>query len=172
MANAWEAATDKAKQLFKASQATFQGLTGVFKHLVQEHGEVSALLNRLAHTSDAGTRARLYPEIRRKLLAHERAEASEVYAALAEHEMTVRLATAHEDQLHRIESVISELDRCDVASTDWERGVNLLVQAVEQHVFDEEGDYFPRAQNVIGDASAQALQERYEAKKQQELAAL
>lgn len=172
MTNPLEAAAGKAMELFKVSRASFQGLSGVFKLLAQEHGEISALLHRLAYSSDVATRGRLYPEIRRKLLAHERAERDEVYRALAQHEMTVRLATAHDDQEHRLEGVLATLDACDMSSAEWERGVTLLVQTVEQHVLDEEGDYFPRAQSVHGDEWAEALREPYEAQKQRELAAL
>lgn len=172
MANVWERATEKAMDIIKAGEATFQGLTGVFRLLVEEHGEIWVLLKRAAHSSDLEVRSRLYPEIRRRLLAHERAEIAELYSELSQHEMTVRLAVGHQDQVRHLEAVLSELDGLDVASPEWERAMELLVQTVEQHVFDEEGDYFPRAQSVLGEERAKALTERYEARRQRELDAL
>ncbi|HET9932723.1 MAG TPA: hemerythrin domain-containing protein [Polyangiaceae bacterium] len=171
MANVWERTTEKALELVKASEAAFQGLTGVFKHLMQEHGELAALVKRARRCSDADERARLYAELRRRLVAHERAESAEVYRALAEHESTIRLAMAHGDQVRELESVLERLDRLKPADPEWERAMELLAQTVEQHVFDEEGDYFPRGQAALGDESAQALTERYEAAKQRELGA-
>ena len=46
-------------------KATFQGLTGVFAHLVREHGELQGLLKRLKRSSDE--------ETQRKLAAHKQA---------------------------------------------------------------------------------------------------
>ncbi len=172
MTTIWERATEKAIDFVKAGEATFQGLTGVFRHLVEEHGELWVLLKRAAHTSDAALRERLYPEIRRRLLAHERAETAELYRELSQHEMTVRLCVGHQDQARHLEAILSELDQLDVTSPEWERAMELLVQTVEQHVFDEEGDYFPRAQSVLGEEAAKAMTERYEARKELELAAL
>lgn len=169
MANALEEVAAKAMSAVKAGQATFQGLTGVWKQLVEEHGEVSALLKRISASSDPEVRQRLYPEVRNLLLAHERTELTEVYPVLSSYEMTRRIATAHEDMAREIEAAIVALDKLEFASTEWPRAFELLLQTVEQHVNDEEGDYFPRAQDVLGEAESKAMLERYESGKREEL---
>ena len=169
MPNALEEVAEKAASALKAGQAAFQGLTGVWKKLVQEHGEVATMLKRIAMSSDPEVRARLYPEVRRQLLAHERCELTDVYPILSSYEMTRRIALAHEDKAREIEAAIVAVDKLEFASPEWPRSFELLVQTVEQHVNDEEGDYFPRAQDVLGEEESKAMLERYEAAKREEL---
>src|SRR5262245_17529982 len=64
----------KAVGVAKAAKATLEGFDGVFRHIVQEHGEVSALLMRLKLSSDPDTRRELWSDIRKELLSHEQAE--------------------------------------------------------------------------------------------------
>lgn len=169
MANTLEEAASKTMAAVKAGQAVFQGLVGVFKHLVQEHGEVTALLKRVQLSSDPDVRRRVYPEIRTNLLSHERAELAEVYPILASYEMTRRLATAHQDHARELDARVEEVDKLEFASEEWPRAFERLVQAVEQHVADEEGDYFPRAQDAVGEQEAKAMLHRYEACKRDEV---
>lgn len=78
MPNRMDSMISKGAGMVKAVKARLEGLVGVFKTLAEQHGEVAALLKRLQHSPDK--RSELWPEIRRELLSHERAELREVYA--------------------------------------------------------------------------------------------
>src|SRR5579884_4353382 len=74
-----EQIASKAMGAMKVAKATVKGLGGVFRKLSQEHGEVTALLMRVKRSSDVEVRRSLFPDIRRELLCHEKAELEVVY---------------------------------------------------------------------------------------------
>jgi len=57
MPNPAEELASKAMGAMKVGKATIEGLTGIFRKLAQEHGEVSALLMRVKSSSDPQVRA-------------------------------------------------------------------------------------------------------------------
>jgi hemerythrin superfamily protein len=145
----------------KAAKATFEGLEGVFRHLEREHGEVSALLMRLKLSSDPDMRRELWPTIRRELLSHEQAELQEVYPALRENPDTRDMAEEHEQDAEGLQEVIDELTATAVDSDQWQPTLERLIAQVQEHVRDEEEEYFPIADRAFKDRSDNMLK-RYE----------
>ena len=90
----------------KKAKGTLEGLTGVFKTLMEEHGEVSALLLRVKASDDPKTRARLWPTLRRELLAHEKGERSVVYPMYAQYPAIAELALEHNQQANHLSTLI------------------------------------------------------------------
>ena len=131
----------------KDIKATFKGLTGVFKHLMEEHGKVGALLKRVKASSEESVRAELYPTIRKELLAHEKGEVLVVYPALTQFAETARIAA---------------VDALAFSDVSWGPTFERLVKLVEAHVQEEEGEFFPKAQEVLGEDQAKALLPRFE----------
>jgi hemerythrin superfamily protein len=161
MTNRAETLASKVVGGAKAAKATLEGLTGVFRHLEKEHGEVSALLMRLKSSSDPDVRRELFPTIRRQLLAHERAEVAELYPALKSNPQTEAMATEHDSDANGLESAIEALTAVAVDSPNWPAALETLVERVHHHVSLEESDYFPKAQRVFKDRANELL-ERYE----------
>ncbi len=149
----------------KDVKATVKGMSGVFKHLMEEHGKVGALLKRVSMSSDEKVRAQLFPTIRSELLGHETAELKVVYPALAEYPEMSQIAEEHARQAGELRRCIDELDRLSFSDAGWGPMFDRLANMVEDHVSKEEGDYFPKAQKVIGDERAKALLPQFEAAK-------
>lgn len=141
----------------KAAKAAFEGLDGVFRHLTREHGEVSALLLRLKISSDPNTRQELWQSIRKELLAHEQAEKTEVYPAFLEEPDTREMAHEHTRDAADLEETIAELTATGTASDQWQPTLERLIQLVQEHVKDEEEEYFPIADRVFKDRSDDML---------------
>ncbi|HEX3775686.1 MAG TPA: hemerythrin domain-containing protein [Polyangiaceae bacterium] len=165
MANSLEQMEAKAVGTAKAVKAGFNGLRGVFLHLAEEHGEVGALMKHVSKSADPKVRAELYPKIRSELLSHERGELSEVYPALSQHLATRDIAAAHNIEAQQLELAIKGVDSHDFASPQWGPAFEQLFQLVQQHVAEEENDFFPKAQAVLGEGEAKAMLDRYEAAK-------
>jgi hemerythrin superfamily protein len=149
----------------KDIKATFKGLTGVFKHLMEEHGKVGALLKRLKGSSDESLRAELYPTIRRELLAHEKGEVTAVYPVLAQYAETSGIAAEHQREADDLKAAIAAVDALSFGDSSWATTFERLATLVEQHVDEEESEFFPKAQEVIGEDQAKALLPRFEAAK-------
>jgi hemerythrin superfamily protein len=165
MANPIEQIESKTVGTAHAVKAGFNGLRGVFLHLAEEHGEVGSLMKRVAKSNDAQVRREHYPQIRSELLAHERGELAEVYAVLGQHDETRAIASAHEQEAKQLEAAIAAVDALDFSAPVWGRAFERLFQLVQQHVEEEEHDFFPKAQRVIGEDESKALLSRYEAAK-------
>jgi hypothetical protein len=135
-------------------------LTGVFALLVNEHRKASELLQRTA-TETAQERRTSWPLVRRQLLSHERAETLEVYSALEGHEAARDIIEQHSARAGELESVIGELDDIDYDSEHWDAKLRDVIARVEDHVREEETEFFPRAQELLGEAGSLELRERF-----------
>jgi hemerythrin superfamily protein len=165
MANPIEQFTAKAVGTAKAVKAGFNGLRGVFLHLAEEHGEVGAMLKRVSKSTDADVRREHWPQIRAELLSHEQGELAEVYPLLASNERTRDIVALHSQEAGQLQEAIAAVDAHDFASPAWGAAFDRLSNLVEQHVAEEENDFFPRAQSVIGEDESKEVLERYEAAK-------
>jgi hemerythrin superfamily protein len=165
MANPIEQIASKTMGTAHAVKAGFKGLRGVFLHLAEEHGEVGALMSRVSKSLDPDVRREHYPQIRSELLAHERGEVEAVYSVLSQRVETRDLSRAHNQEASQLEYAIAAVDVLDFANPGWGAAFDHLFALVQQHVTEEEDDFFPRAQAVIGEDQAKALLDRYEAAK-------
>jgi hypothetical protein len=165
MPSAIEQLSAKAVGTVKAVKAGFNGLRGVFLHLAEEHGEVFAMMKHVSKSRDAQVRREHYAKIRAELLSHERAELAEVFPPLSHHDSTRELVVLHNQEAAQLEAAIYAIDALDPASDAWGLAFERLLAVVEQHVEEEEKDFFPIAQAAIGEALAVALLKSYEAAK-------
>jgi Hemerythrin HHE cation binding domain len=162
MANQMAEVESKAVGTAHAVKAGFKGLRGVFLHLAQEHGEVGALMKHVAKSDDASVRRAEYPKIRAELLSHERGEMAEVYSALSKRDETRSIVSAHNQEAKQLEAAIAAVDALGFGESGWGSAFDRLFALVQQHVAEEENDFFPRAQEVISEDQSKALLERYE----------
>ena len=153
MSHKVEELVSKAFGVMKGAKASVEGLGGVFRHLVQEHGEASALLMRLKLTSDTKVREEIWRMVRRELLLHEEAEMRVVYPALRESEETRAMSLEHDRDAQDMQQAIAELDEIGTSSPQWQPALERLIQMVQEHVRDEEEEYFPIADRVFADSS-------------------
>jgi hemerythrin-like domain-containing protein len=164
MTNKIEELASKAVGTAKAAKATLEGFNGVFRHLMREHGEVSALLMRLKASSDPNVRRELWPTIRKELLSHERGEMREVYPAFRREPELQAMADEHDSDASELEDAVDELTSTPVDSADWQPTLERLIAQVQEHVRDEEEEYFPIADRVFKDRSDDMLESFEKAK--------
>ena len=165
MPNRVEEVTSAAMGAIKDIKATVKGLTGVFKHLMEEHGKVSALITRVKMSADPEVRARLYPTIRQELFGHESGELRAVYPAMAEYPGLRAIAQEHADDAGDLQRQITEVDRFSFDDPGWTPAFDRLATLVVEHVSKEEGDYFPKAQKAMGSRLSKDLLPVFESAK-------
>jgi hypothetical protein len=159
-----EKAASKVMGTAKQAKGTLEGLTGVFKTLMEEHGEVSALLLRLKASDDPATRARLWGTVREELLAHEKGELAVVYPVFAQYPNLAAMASRHDKQAATMTALIDALDKTATSEQTWGELFDELVKKVHEHVKDEEGTIFPAGQREFG-GQTDALREEYLSRK-------
>jgi len=160
-----EKAASRAMGTAKKAKGTLQGLSGVFKTLMEEHGEVSALLLRVRASADVETRTRLWATIRKELLAHEKGEVAVVYPMYEAYPETSQLAVEHNEEAHELASLIGRIEELAVNDKLWMPLFEELVELVQHHVKEEESTIFPAGQRTFG-GQAEELREAYLEKKQ------
>ena len=165
MPNRTQEVASKAAGAMKAVKATVKGFSGIFKQLTREHGEVSALLMRVKMSSDPQVRRDLYPTIRSELLSHEMGELRAVYPTFLQYKELEGIARAHEQEAGQLERLITELNGMAYDDDAWGRTFTRLVDLVMQHTKEEENEYFPKANRVLGEDLGNRLKANYEAAK-------
>jgi hypothetical protein len=164
--HATEKAASKIMGAAKQIKAAVEGVTGVFKELMREHGEATALLLRIKSTSDIAMRQELFPKLRVELLSHERAELAEIYPVFREHKDLSGYAEMHEQEASALERLILRLDATPFEDVGWAAALSELAEAVSRHVKEEENKFFPAASRILGKTVTEAMTPRYEAKKE------
>lgn len=144
-----------------AVEARAKGLKGVFTKLAEQHREAATLLARADAATDPEKRRDLWAEIKRQLISHERAELSEIYPVLAGYDATRDIARLHDAEAQTLESTITQIDAMTLDTTAWKPTLEKLIALVKQHVNQEENDFFPRAQQTIGDEASRRLEDVY-----------
>jgi hemerythrin superfamily protein len=140
-------------------------LSGVFKKLADEHGELTLLMRYAAESENKGKRSDLYAEIRRRLLAHEYAELKELYPALSIYDGMRQMAAIHSEDTFELATTIKGLDSLVIDGERWTEQFLLLTRLVAQHSYQEETEFFPKAFARIGHDEAERLQGFYESAK-------
>src|SRR6187402_379933 len=165
MANSYEQVAAKARGTVQAVKAGFNGLRGVFLHLAEEHGEAASLIKRVRSNAEGEVRRDHWPQIRSELLSHERAERQEIYPLLENFDTTRRIVAQHTAEANQLEDAIARIDALDPSTAAWGTAFEALAVMVEQHVEEEEHDFFLKAQIALGEDEAVALLPRFEAAK-------
>ena len=158
MPNSVDTFAAKAAGKAAGQRARVKGLTGVFNVLVQQHQEAATLLARVQRAEDLEKRRELWLQARGELICHERAELSTLYPMIAENALNADIATRHAEEAQQLETAIANIDALGPASSRWAEALETLVALLQQHVEDEEHDFFPRAQESMGTGAANALE--------------
>ena len=154
----------KTKEAFTG----LSGYPGIFSHLAGEHAEVASLMKQLHSAFDSDTIDELFPEIRKNLLAHAKAEEKEFYAPLRNAPPTQKLVAKAIDEHKKIEEYLGQLNESDRSTKTWMSTFEKFQRAVEAHVDMEEHQLFPAAKDVLSNGQAKEMERRYsEAEAQQ-----
>lgn len=162
-------AASKVAGKAKGATKALAGYPGIFHHLAEEHGEVSALMARVVSSADdSEVREELFPRIRKSLLAHARAEEQEFYPVLQEFPELGELVTECIDEHHKVERYLEQLASGNKETKTWREVFETLQNAVTTHVEREEEELFPKARDCLSAEQATEMQERYERAEERE----
>ncbi len=165
MSNRAEQVEPKMAEFHRAVHRNVEGLWGVFDELADEHAEISELFRIAANNPDGVDRRHLYSQLRQHLLAHEIFELEELYPLLERYQATSQLVIEHAEDAAAFEVAVKNLDSLDVDGPLWEPAFKRLLELFEQHVEQEEYEYFPEAQARLDKEQTQQLQSRFIAAK-------
>jgi hemerythrin superfamily protein len=140
---------------------SFRGSSGVFGQLIADHREVAALFEGLFAAKGLEKRRALWLQASAMLISHERAEQQEVYEVFRAYSPLQGIVEEHSHQTPLIETLVTELDELPMSSPDWLLTLQRLVTTVNQHVEEEETDFFPKAYAALGRDRAERMDAPY-----------
>ncbi len=122
--------------------------------IMADHREVERLFDKMRE--DPESRPMLLPTVTTLLIAHSRAEESEVYPA-ARDEAGETDEVAHSQEEHAAaEELLVKLKQMDVNSADFDSTLDELIEAILHHVEEEEESVLPGLRTSL---SSERLQE-------------
>ncbi|MGD9765282.1 MAG: hemerythrin domain-containing protein [Candidatus Binatia bacterium] len=120
--------------------------------LKQEHQKAKAAFSKLMEAPPA-QRAVLWKELQPELKAHEEVEEACLYDPIekegpSDAKLSEWTSTRHEEEVHKVEGLMKDIERLDPRAELWITTIHQIHTALENHIQQEEGEIFPRIQQV------------------------
>jgi hemerythrin-like domain-containing protein len=144
-----------------------------FTLLKSDHKKVAGIFEKLEPTTERGvkTREELFAQLKTELDVHTRIEEAILYPVLKDLDETHDITLESYEEHAVVKRLLAELDKMPKDREEWGAKLKVLQENVEHHVEEEETDMFPRARKILSDEEVEALGERLEKAKEQQVRA-
>ncbi|MEI9936169.1 MAG: hypothetical protein WDO69_02985 [Pseudomonadota bacterium] len=131
----------------KPNRATLKGSNGAFRHLMQEHGDVFALVKRLGMSPGDHVRQPIESRVRVRVEVslQELGRMAQVYAALREMVQTMEPSADNDAEPSDLADAMAALDATNPGSPEWGPAFLQLSELLEARVNEEESDFPPKS---------------------------
>jgi hypothetical protein len=135
--------------------------------LREDHRKLKALLRELEPTTERAvkTRAELFARIKEELTAHEIVEEEVFYPTLKQHPRAKEIVLEGYEEHDVVNMLMGELDALSVEDETWGPKAKVMIENIEHHIEEEEGDMFVKARQVLDRNELQDLGEVMAARK-------
>jgi hemerythrin-like domain-containing protein len=133
--------------------------------LKRDHDNLKGLLRELESTTERGvkTRTELFARIKQELTVHEAIEEEIFYPTLKQHPRAREIVLEGYEEHGVVDTLMGELEALPVDDETWGAKAKVMIENVEHHLEEEEGDMFAKARQVfdkkeldeLGDAMAE-----------------
>jgi hemerythrin superfamily protein len=137
--------------------------------ITRDHREMEQLFEQLR--TEKEDRPALLEQVGAMLLAHSRAEEEKVYPELTAASPGEKEEVHHGAQEHaEAEQILHRLERTDPKSSEFDKVLSELVDAVSHHIEEEESEILPSLEETLGQAKLEELGRAFMERREQELA--
>ena len=139
-----------------------------FQLLKEDHQKVSGIFQQLEPTTERAekTRTELFAQLKQELDVHAQIEETIFYPAIKQAAETREIVLEGYEEHAVVKTLLGELDGMDVTSEQWTAKLKVLMENVEHHVEEEEGEMFQKARQVLDEDQINKLGERMAQEKQ------
>jgi hemerythrin superfamily protein len=138
---------------------------GILQDLHNDHGEVDTLLGQIMDSDDRGERARLFTEMKSKLLPHLQAEQEVLYQRLegGKSEESRKFGIEGTSEHSIVEQQVTKISALgDTISERWTAELKLLQDMIEHHVGEEESTGFSCARDEFTTEELEAMSRQFQ----------
>jgi hemerythrin superfamily protein len=140
-------------------------LMNALEVLKQDHQKVKGLFQEVKQATDQAKRKELFNEIDTELEIHAHIEETVFYPAIEEHEEFKDMVAEALDEHQEAKTLLDELEELGADNHDFGSKIQLLIEAVEHHVQEEEGEMFPKIREVFDEDELEQLGQELESAK-------
>ena len=145
-----------------------------FQLLKEDHQKVSGIFQQLEPTTERAekTRTELFAQLKQELDVHAHIEETIFYPAIKQPAETREVVLEGYEEHAVVKTLLSELEGLDVTSEQWTAKCKVLMENVEHHVEEEEGEMFQKARQVLSEDEITQLGQRMAEEKKRMLGQL
>ncbi len=132
--------------------------------LKDDHDKVDRLFQKVKATEE-GEHKELFEKIKRELDAHAHIEEKIFYPRLKEEDELEDITLEGIEEHRQAKMFLRELASLSDDSEKFEPKLKVLMEDIEHHVMEEEGEMFPKVEKIIGKAELEELGKQMEEEK-------
>ena len=119
--------------------------------LKRDHDKVKSLLRELEPTTERAvkTRSELFSRLKTELTVHEIIEEEIFYPTLKQHPKAKEIVLEGYEEHNVVDTLMSELEALPVEDETWGAKASVMIENIEHHIEEEEGDMFQKARQVF-----------------------
>jgi len=127
--------------------------------LKRDHDTLKGLLRELDSTTERGvkTRTELFARIKNELTVHEAIEEEIFYPTLKQHPRAREIVLEGYEEHHVVDTLVGELEALPVDDETWGAKASVMIENIEHHIEEEEGDMFVKARQVFDEQELDEL---------------
>jgi hemerythrin superfamily protein len=133
--------------------------------LKQDHQKVKGLFQEATRATDASKRKDLFNQIDTELEMHAHIEETIFYPAIEDHEELKDMVAEALEEHEEAKKLLGELEELGADSHEFGSKLQQLIEAVEHHVEEEEGEMFSKIHEVVEEDELEQLGEELESAK-------
>jgi hypothetical protein len=137
--------------------------------LRKDHDKVKTLLRELEPTTERAekTRTELFQQIKTELTVHEIIEEEIFYPTLKQHPKAREIVLEGYEEHDVVDTLMGELEALPVDDETWGPKAKVMIENIEHHIEEEEGEMFQKARQVFDREELEQLGRVMEARKQE-----
>jgi hemerythrin superfamily protein len=133
--------------------------------LKQDHQKVKGLFQEIRQATDEAKRKELFDKIDMELEIHAHIEETVFYPAIEKHEEIKGMVAEALEEHKKAKTLLDELEELGADNHDFGSKFQLLMEAVEHHVEEEEREMFPKIRELFEEDGLEQLGQELESAK-------
>jgi hemerythrin-like domain-containing protein len=142
--------------------------------LRKDHDKVKSLLRELEPTTERAvkTRAELFSRLKSELTVHEIIEEEIFYPTLKQHPKAKDIVLEGYEEHNVVDTLMGELESLSVEDETWGAKAKVMIENIEHHIEEEEGEMFSKARQVFDRDELEQLGKAMETRKTEAMSEL
>jgi hemerythrin superfamily protein len=133
--------------------------------LEQDHQKVKGLFQEVRKANDQNKRKELFDKIDTELEIHTHIEETVFYPAIEKREELSEMVAEALEEHQEAKAMLEELEELGSESHDFGSKLQELMESVEHHVEEEEGEMFPKIRELFDEGQLEQLGKELESAK-------